>query len=173
MAEFEEKIAWLVYWDDFGQDAYTSGSSIRFDWDGSVVFENEGMPPGFPVKEWYSETDYQTQRREPELPILQEKESYHIFADKQDFPEGGSFLRLNFYDQKGDLLEFRMIPENEGTFVYPEGAFRYSMQLVQGGASRIFFRRIELVPERNWEEWNAGIAGKFRNGGNKTCRWQG
>ena len=172
MEEAEEKIAWLVYWDDYGQDAYTNGSCIRFEWDGSVIFENEEMPPGFPVKEWYSETDYRLKRREPELPILREKETYHIFADKQDTPEGGSFLRLNFYDQKGDLLEFRMISENEGTFAYPEGAFRYSLQLVQGGASRILFRRIEIVPEQNWKEWHPGIAEKFRNGVNRTCRWQ-
>ena len=65
-----------------------------------------------------------------------------------------------------------MISENEGTFVYPEGAFRYSLQLVQGGASRILFRRIEIVPEQNWTEWHPGIAEKFRNGVNRTCRWQ-
>ena len=112
-----------------------------------------------------------TERRRAEA-ALREKEAYHIFADKQDTPEGGSFLRLNFYDQKGDLLEFRMISENEGTFVYPAGAFRYSLQLVQGGASRILFRRIEIVPEQNWTEWHPRIAEKFRNGVNRTCRWQ-
>ena len=62
MEEAEEKIAWLVYWDDYGQDAYTNGSRIRFEWDGSVIFENEEMPPGFPVKGWYSETDYRLKR---------------------------------------------------------------------------------------------------------------
>ncbi len=152
-AEQEERIVWLVYWDHYAQNCWLYGSTVSFLPDGEVLFENTGMPPGFPIREWFSATDYSQQRIEPQLPLLEEDVSYHMQVFKEDEPEKGSFLRLNFYDRQGDLLGFQMIQENEGSFVCPKGTFRYTLQLVQGGARRIRFRYLLMMEEELWQEW--------------------
>ncbi len=151
--EPEERIVWLVYWDHYAQNCWLYGSTVSFLPDGEVLFENIGMPPGFPIREWFSATDYSQQRIEPQLPLLEENVSYHVQVFKEDEPEKGSFLRLNFYDRQGDLLGFQMIQENEGSFVCPKGTFRYILQLVQGGARRIRFRYLLMMEEELWQEW--------------------
>lgn len=150
-AEYKENVVWLVYWDHYAQDAWLYGSTISFLPDGAVLFENGEMPPGFSVREWFSLMDYQEKRMEPQLPLLEEKKAYHILTRKMDEPENGSFLRLNFYDRQGELLDFCLLREEEGSFTYPEGAFSYSLQLVQGGAEKIRFRYLALMEEEVWE----------------------
>ncbi len=148
-----ERIIWLVYWDHYAQNCWLYGSTVSFLPGGEVLFENTGMPPGFPIREWFSVTDYSWQRMEPQLPLLEENLSYHVRAFKEDEPEKGSFLRLNFYDRQGELLGFQMIQENEGSFVCPKGTFRYTLQLVQGGARKVRFRYLLLMEEETWQEW--------------------
>lgn len=147
-----ERIVWLVYWDHYAQDAWMHGSTITFHSAADVLFENTGMPPGFSVKEWFSSTDYSEQRIEPQLPLMLEGASYHVEVCKEDEPEDGSFLRLNFYDRQGDLLEFQMIQGTDGSVTCPEGAFRYTAQLVEGGAGRICFHYLLLAQEPVWQE---------------------
>ncbi len=170
-AERHEHICWLIYWDENAQDAYAYGSKVTFEWDGTVVFENEGMPPGFVIREWRSYTDYGGQQVAPQLPILEEGKSYYLRVMKRDEPEQGSFVRVNYYDRKGELLGFELLKENENRMTYPKGAYQYTLQLVQGGAKIVRFRRIELVPEENWESWKTGHVAGRQDGRTRTCRW--
>lgn len=166
-----ERIAWLVYWDETAQDSYAYGSTVSFAWDGSVVFENEGMPPGFVIREWYSYSDYGMRQTSPQLPMLEEGKSYRLRIVKRDEPERGSFVRVNYYDRRGELLSFQMLKETEGVLTYPHEAFRYTVQLVQSGARAVHFTRIEIVPEEYWEEWIATWIPEREDGRTRTCRW--
>lgn len=159
-ASDSERIIWLVYWDHCAQDAWMYGSTITFRSAADVLFKNIGMPPGFSVKEWFSSTDYAEQRLEPQLPLLLEGESYHVRVCREDEPENGSFLRLNFYDRQGDLLEFQMIQGTDGCVTCPEGAFRYTAQLVEGGARRICFHYLLLAEESVWQELQEPLQSK-------------
>lgn len=147
-----ERIVWIVYWDHYAQDAWMYGSTITFRSAADILFENTGMPPGFSVKEWFSSTDYAKQRLEPQLPLLLEGETYYVRVCREDEPQNGSFLRLNFYDRQGDLLEFQMIRGEGGRVTCPEGTFRYTAQLVEGGARRICFHCLMLAQESVWQE---------------------
>ncbi len=166
-----ERIAWLVYWDETVQDSYAYGSTVSFAWDGSVTFENEGMPPGFVIREWHSYSDYRMRQTAPQLPMLEEGKCYCLRIVKQDDPERGSFVRINYYDRRGDLLSFQMLKEKEGVLTYPREAFRYTLQLVQGGARTVYFTRMEIVPEEYWENWNAARIPEREEGRTRTCRW--
>lgn len=166
-----ERIAWLVYWDETAQDSYAYGSTVSFAWDGSVVFENEGMPPGFVIREWYSYSDYGMRQTSPQLPMLEEGKSYRLRIVKRDEPERGSFVRVNYYDRRGELLSFQMLKETEGVLTYPHEAFRYTVQLVQSGARAVHFTRIEIVPEEYWEEWIDTWIPEREDGRTRTCRW--
>lgn len=145
-----ERTVWMVYWDHYARNSWLHGSTLSFLPDGSVLFENTGMPPGFAVREWFSSTVDPVRRLEPQLPLLEEEVTYFVRAEKDEEPEGGSFLRFNFYDRQGELLGFQLIQGNEGFFVYPKGAFRYSLQLVQGGARKIRFRCIAIMEEETY-----------------------
>lgn len=166
-----ERIAWLVYWDETAQDSYAYGSTVSFAWDGSVVFENEGMPPGFVIREWYSYSDYGMRQTSPQLPMLEEGKSYRLRIVKRDEPERGSFVRVNYYDRRGELLSFQMLKETEGVLTYPHEAFRYTVQLVQSGARAVHFTQIEIVPEEYWEEWIGTWIPEREDGRTRTCRW--
>lgn len=153
-----ERIVWLVYWDHYAQDAWLHGSTISFRSPAEVLFENNGMPPGFAVKEWFSSTDYSEQRLEPQLPLLQEGESYHVLVRREDEPENGSFLRLNFYDRQGEPLGNSMIQGTDGCVVCPKGTYRYTAQLVEGGAERIRFHYLLVTQESVWQELREALA---------------
>lgn len=167
----QERIAWLVYWNETAQDSYAYGSIVSFAWDGRVIFKNEGMPPGFVIREWYSYSNYGARQTVPQLPLLEEGKRYHLRVVKRDEPNGGSFVRINCYDRRGALLKVQLLKENEGVLDYPAGAFRYTLQLVQSGARAVEFTRAEIVPEENWEDWRSTRIPEREDGRTRTVRW--
>ena len=69
---------WTVFWTEYSSDAYLYGSQITFHNKDDVEFVNELMPPGTIIKQWYSKTNFQTQKIEPALPIIDGETEYLI-----------------------------------------------------------------------------------------------
>lgn len=51
--------AWKVVWNEDTFGTYLYGSKIWFHSREDIEFENELMPPGTVIKEWYSKVNYQ------------------------------------------------------------------------------------------------------------------
>ena len=77
--------AWKVVWNEDTFGTYLYGSKIWFHSREDIEFENELMPPGTVIKEWYSKVNYQMMRTEPSLPIIDGESSYHIQVNMSDF----------------------------------------------------------------------------------------
>lgn len=75
---------WKIYWNDYLFGTYLHGSKITFHKKDDIEFENELMPPGTVIKEWYSKVNYQMMRTEPSLPIIDGESSYHIQVNMSD-----------------------------------------------------------------------------------------
>ena len=78
---------WAIYWNEYSSDTYLYGSKLSFNKRDDVEFENLLMPPGTIIKQWYSKTNFQMQKIEPSLPMIDGESSYRIILNV-DIPDG-------------------------------------------------------------------------------------
>lgn len=120
-----------------------------------MEFLNPLMPPGTVIRQWYSKTNYQAQKIEPQLPILDGGAVYGIWLDAA-YPdagkkEGACMLRLLFQDRYGEETGSEILRGREKIFRCPEGTYSYRMQLINGGTGHFIFRRVviwEILDEK-------------------------
>ena len=139
-----EKGSWVIYWNEYSSDTYLYGSVIDYQARNRVHFVNELMPPGTVIKEWYSLTNYQSQRIEPALPIIDGESRYRIKVDV-DTPNGkGVLIRLVFLDryerEAGDFT----LRDKEPEFSCPLKTYSYRMQLINAGMKEFTYRSIVI-----------------------------
>ena len=141
-----EHVLHTVYWDEFCVDTYLYGSDIRFYGDKSVYFENLMMPSGMTIKKWMSSTSYQRNRIEPSLPLLAAGRKYALRSYFHEEPSGSVFIRFDFYNQQNRKIGTHIMDEKWGFFTCPLNTYSYTVELVQGGAERVHFYRLDLFP---------------------------
>lgn len=145
----EEK--WTISWNEYSSNTYLYGSEISFHQKDDVEFRNLLMPPGTIIKQWYSKTNYQMQKIEPSLPMIDGESSYQITVNI-DVPEGEKWLvRLVFYDRFEVEAETLSIWDKVTEFRCPLKTYSYSMQLVNGGMTTFHFHSI-TIQEINYEK---------------------
>ncbi len=141
---------WTVYWNEYATDTYLYGSEIVFHSKDSVEFSNNLMPPGTIIKQWYSKTNYQAQRIEPTLPIIDGESKYRIIINV-DTPQNESCLvRLVFYDRYEMEAGNIVIRDKMMQFQCPLKTYSYTMQLINSGVTKLHFHSIviqEIIDE--------------------------
>lgn len=154
-----EENTWIIRWTGYVKNSYLYGSEIHFEADGSVSFENGLIPPGTAIHTWYSETNYQTDRIEPELPLIDGERSYRITSEMEsDVPEG-LLLEILFFDKNGKNAGHRILRGSVLTVRPPISTYSYEIRLISGGAHRFTFHRF-LMEELPEEEDRASLSGK-------------
>lgn len=141
-----EHVLYAVYWDNQGKDTYLYGSDIRFMPDRSVLFENLMMPAGMSIREWSSRTNFQADRVEPALPMLEPEREYFVRAYFDAEPSDGVTLKFDFYDQQREKKGTHIMTGKTDSFTCPADTYYYTAALVQEGAERIRFYRFEIFP---------------------------
>lgn len=146
---------WTIYWSEYSADAYTYGSEIFFHKKDHVEFVNSLMPPGTVVKQWYSKTNFQTQRIEPTLPIIDGESEYRLTLN-YEVPDGQTCLvRLVFYDRFGVEAGSLTVRDPVTDFRCPLKTYSYRVQLINGGMTRVNFHSIviqEVINETETED---------------------
>lgn len=142
-----ESTVYLIYWESGSAESYLYGSDIRYLPDRSVRFSNLMMPSGCAINQWTSFCNFQADRHEPQLPLLEEDSEYGYRAYYQEYPEGTVLLRFDFFDQQGEKISGFVTDRKNGKFIVPGGTFRFTMQLVQGGSSELLFYCVEIFSE--------------------------
>lgn len=143
---------WIIYWNEFSSDTYLYGSKILHNSKSDVLFENLLMPPGTIVKTWYSKTNYQSQKIEPSLPIIDGETEYEISFDIE-YPKGGScLLRLQFFDKYEETAGFLVVREQNTRFHCPLKTYSYHMQLMNAGTGMIRFHSVTIKEVINSDE---------------------
>lgn len=151
MAE-QKEIAWKIYWSDYTTNSYLYGSKIVFHDKGHVEFENKLMPPGTVINRWYSLTNFQAQKIEPSLPIIDGEIRYRIAANIETEDSKEVLLRLVYYDRYKEEIGNQVITGLKGEFQCPLRTYSYELQLVSGGVTRLDFHWIiiqEVIDESN------------------------
>lgn len=143
---------WTIYWNEYSADTYLYGSEITFHKKDDVEFKNRLMPPGTVIKQWYSKTNFQMQRIEPALPMIDGESAYRITVHL-DAPKGEHCLvRLVFYDRYEVEAGSLTLRDEVTDFRCPLKTYSYRMQLINGGITQFHFHSIviqEIDDEKN------------------------
>lgn len=133
---------WVIYWNEYSSDTYLYGSEVIYHKKDDVEFKNLLMPPGTMIKQWYSKTNYQMQRIEPALPMIDGESEYQVIINI-DCPEGENCLvRLVFYDRYEIEAGSITLRSRVTKFKCPLKTYSYRMQLINGGVTQFHFHSI-------------------------------
>lgn len=135
---------WTIYWNEYSSDTYLYGSEISYHKMDDVEFQNELMPPGTVIKQWYSKTNYQMQRIEPALPMIDGESKYQIRVNIQCSEGQAWFIRLVFYDKYGEEAGYVSVRDETAFFKCPLKTYSYQMQLINGGMTQFHFHSIVI-----------------------------
>lgn len=135
---------WIIYWNEYSSETYLYGSEIIYHKKDDVEFHNRLMPPGTVIKEWYSKTNYQAQRIEPALPIIDGESKYQIVVDIDCQEEEAWLIRLVFYDRYGNEAGYIAVRDRVTDFRCPLKTYSYRMQLVNGGMKQFHFHSVVI-----------------------------
>ena len=135
---------WTICWSEYASETYLYGSKVLFHKKDDIEFSNSLMPPGTIIKQWYSKTNFQGQKIEPTLPIIDGERKYKITINI-DTNEGGCCLvRLVFFDRFDAQAGSITIRDKEAEFSCPLKTYSYKMQLINGGVTDIHFHSIVI-----------------------------
>jgi accessory secretory protein Asp3 len=145
---------WTILWNEYAADTYLYGSQVVYHSRDDVEFRNRLMPPGTVIKEWYSKVNFQLQRIEPALPMIDGESRYRITVEIDSPGHAGCLVRLVFFDRyeveagsvtvRGDEMDFRC----------PLKTYSYRMQLINGGVEQFHFHRIIIQEVLDGKESN-------------------
>lgn len=136
---------WTIFWNEYAEDTYLYGSKIVFHKKDDVEFENRLMPPGTIIKQWYSKTNFQAQKIEPTLPIIDGEGEYQITLNIDNTSDTGSCLgRLVYYDRYGVEAGNLTLRDKETIFRCPLKTYSYCLQLINGGVTKFHFHSIVI-----------------------------
>lgn len=133
-----------VYWDS-GAQAYYTGSQISSSPKQRIHFANRLMEPSASIIKWESTTSYQAAKMVPALPILQANHRYRLVVGLTTEPEQAVLLRLEFFNLQGERIKKLEFYNGNHQFVYPVGAFSYTLSLINAGAITLEFSRLQIA----------------------------
>ncbi|MBO6140099.1 MAG: accessory Sec system protein Asp3 [Agathobacter sp.] len=146
---------WVIRWREFLSDTYVYGSKIEFLEDQSVVYQNRLMPPGTVIHRWYSKTNFQRQRVEPTLPLIDGERAYEITSDiSYNSPQSRELmLRIVFYDRYDVEAESIIVRNGQAVFKPSIKTYSYCVELINGGNADFTFRSL-ILREISKEEYD-------------------
>lgn len=145
---------WTIYWSEYSADTYLYGSDILFHKKDDVEFKNLLMPPGTIIKQWYSKTNFQLQKIEPTLPIIDGESEYQITVNLDTEEKENCLVRLVFYDRYEMEAGSLILRDKVTNFKCPLKTYSYRLQLINGGVTKLHFYSIiiqEILNETNEE----------------------
>lgn len=136
--------SWTIYWNEYSADTYLYGSEIEYRARNDVHFKNTLMPPGTVIKQWHSLTNYQAQRIEPTLPMIDGESRYRIKINVETPDKTGCLIRLVFLDRyEREAGDFTVRGE-EAEFSCPLKTYSYKMQLINAGMKEFIFHSVVI-----------------------------
>lgn len=135
---------WTIYWNEYSADTYLYGSKVTFHKKDHVEFENQLMPPGTVIKQWYSKTNYQAQRMEPSLPMIDGESAYQITVNIDTKENENCLVRLVFYDRYEMEAGSINLRDRVTNFRCPLKTYSYRLQLINAGVTKLNFHSITM-----------------------------
>lgn len=165
---------WVIRWREYTADTYTYGSQIEFCEDNTVVFKNRLMPPGTVIHKWYSQTNFQMQRIEPTLPLIDGERAYSITSNIDTADEDALMLRILFYDRYDKEAESIIVRDRKAFFKPSIKTYSYCVELINGGNADFKFHSFEIkeVSKEEFDEEQKRIAGLKEASRKNKKKWR-
>lgn len=141
---------WKIYWNGYASYTYLYGSTVEFIGRDNVRFENELMPPGTVIKEWFSKTNFQGNHIEPTLPLIDGEGSYSFEAFIDCKTDEQFLFKMIFFDRFDNETGSIHIWDRKTVFRCPMNTFSYKLQLINGGMTGFSFHYL-VIQEINDE----------------------
>ena len=135
---------WVIYWNEYAADTYLYGSRLIFHKKDDVEFINQLMPPGTIIKQWYSKTNFQFQKIEPSLPIIDGETEYQITLNIDTKEQETCLFRLVFYDKYGVEAGTLPLRDRVTNFRCPLKTYSYRLQLINSGVTQFHFHSVMI-----------------------------
>lgn len=151
-----EKSINQIYWEP-GARIFAEGSKVNFTGKNEVHFQNPLITSGRPIITWSSSKNFQANRTVPQLPTLLVGNHYRLVNDYSTKPDEGVFTRITFYDLQGQEIGREEFYGRDKEFTYPQGAYRYTVSIVNAGSTELNFRRLQIgdadLPMDAYQDW--------------------
>lgn len=135
---------WTIYWNEYSTDTYLYGSEVIYHKKDDVEYRNLLMPPGTIIKQWYSKTNFQMQKIEPSLPIIDGESTYQITVNIDTEKYENCLVRLVFYDRYEMEAGSITLRDKITEFKCPLKTYSYRLQLINGGVTKLYFHSIVI-----------------------------
>ena len=135
---------WTICWEEYSADTYLYGSEIIWHRRDHVEFRNLLMPPDTVIKQWYSKTNFQLNKIEPALPMIDGECDYRLTINIDTAPGENCLVRLVFYDRYGEEAGSITMRDHVTDFKCPLKTYSYCMQLINGGVTKFQFHSIVI-----------------------------
>jgi len=135
---------WIIYWNEYATDTYLYGSEIIFHKKDDVEYQNILMPPGTIIKQWYSKTNFQSQKIEPSLPIIDGESEYQITVNIDTEEYENCLVRLVFFDRYEMEAGSITLRDKTTNFRCPLKTYSYRIQLINAGVTKLNFHSIVI-----------------------------
>lgn len=136
--------SWVIRWNYYCKNTFFNGSRIDFLSKDDIAFENELMPSGVVIKEWLSQTNFQRDKMEPTLPLIDGEGTYQLLYDIDQINQGSCLFKLIFYDRFEEEVGQTIIWDSGTIFKCPMPTYSYRLQLINGGMTRFHFHSIVI-----------------------------
>ena len=141
-----------IYWGEFKggslgnirQNTFLYGSIVLYHSREHVYFENEMLNSGTMIHEWASSFNFQGNRLTPTLPLLKKGHRYRLTSKMTVQPQNGLYFRLIFMDRYDKVVDQVIEKESDFTFIYPEDAYHYKVQLLSAGFKSVDFHSFSI-----------------------------
>ncbi|MGT2934218.1 accessory Sec system protein Asp3 [Streptococcus catagoni] len=138
-----------IPWGQLHKGSYLYGTDIVYLPDNRVSYRQDYLPVGTIIHSWHSRSNFQADRDIPYLPLLIKNRVYHISLSLETMDQNPPYLRLRFFNRREEILEYKIIKEGSGTFVFPAQAFSYQVELINAGCHHFIFDSIFLIEAKD------------------------
>lgn len=152
---------WVLHWKNYLSDNYAYGSEVRFMEDGKVHYRNELIPPGTVLHTWYSKTNFQADRIEPSLPLIDGESAYELKVNIEYVSEknAGIMFRVVFFDRYDKEFDSYVLRNDENCFKPPITMYSFRIEMICAGCREFIFDSIVLreISEDELDAYNERI----------------
>lgn len=139
MKEVEERVYWR------NQDGVSvEGARIEYRAKDHITFYNPLISSGTIIKSWQMSFNYQGSRIQPDLPLLKQGKTYRLQAFLETQPVHTVYMKVQFLNRYGETVDSLIEKSNQVDFVYPKGAYSYSVSLLSAGLISMDFHYLKI-----------------------------
>lgn len=138
----------VIRWQEVYSGAtYLYGSSLDFSSD-AVLFKNPRLASGKPIVQFLSKTNYQGNRRSPDLPLLVPNHVYFLEREMTTEPANRVFVQIDFFNRQNEKIAFEVLRQDMESFTCPPDTFSYTISILSAGCRQLRFKEMRLYEEK-------------------------